>query len=133
MEYSTEVSLRYCIDTSILARLLASSTNASTKDVKSGIEMTLRGYNTAEVCRTGLPMLANSQRWGMRMGVRMRELQIIANWYDLRITTQSASAAQRCAGELLIRRSEQLAAKWGANVRIQMVCELVRIANYQHR
>ena len=51
------------------------------------------------------------------------------------LPTQSASAALlSCAGELLflIRRSEQLAAKWGANVRIQMVCELVRIANYQH-
>ena len=38
------------------------------------------------------------------------------------------SPAQRCAGELPIRRSEQLAANWGSNWRIQMVCELVRIA-----
>ena len=53
------------------------------------------------------------------------ELVRIANY-------QHRAPAQRCSGELLIRRSEQLAAKWGANVRIQMVCELVRIANYQH-
>ena len=46
---------------------------------------------------------------------------------------QHRAPAQRFAGELLIRRSEQLAAKCGANVRIRMVCELVRIANYQHR
>ena len=85
--------------------------------------------------RCGLtPMLANSQRSGLRMGVRMRELQMITNWCELRITIteRHRSAALRCAGELLIRRSEQLAAKWGANVRIHMVCELVRIANYQH-
>ena len=54
------------------------------------------------------------------------ELVRIANY-------QHRAPAQRCAGELLTRRSEQLVAKWGANVRVQMVCELVRIANYQHR
>ena len=82
-------------------------------------------------------MLANSQRSGLRMGVRMRELQMIANWCELRIINterhrQRSAALRWKAPKSLNRRSEQLAAKWGANVRIQMVCELVRIANYQH-
>ena len=49
------------------------------------------------------PMLADSQRSGMRMGVRTREVQLIANLRSGR----GGEACQMRGGEPLIRRSEQ--------------------------
>ena len=60
------------------------------------------------------------------------ELVRICELVWARSRSRPPSQAQRCAGELLFRRSEQPAANWGENLRIQMVSELVRIANYQH-